>query len=166
MNADTQASQPAADSLESLCKQARVLATGLPGALTRLTVMAGQNRVDMEWQADSLAGPAAASSPTAGGNGTAAPGTDAEVAPETGHAVVAPLVGTFYRSPEPDAAPFVTEGDLVEAGQQVAIVEAMKIMNSIQADQAGRVAKIMAAEGEMVEYGQQLMILEPADAES
>jgi acetyl-CoA carboxylase biotin carboxyl carrier protein len=167
MNADTQAPQPAADSLESLCKQARVLATGLPGALTRLTVMAGQNRVEMEWRADSLAGPAAAGSPAAGdGNGTAALSTGTEVTPETGHAVVAPLVGTFYRSPEPDAAPFVTEGDLIEAGQQVAIVEAMKIMNSIQADQAGRVAKILAADGDMVEYGQQLMILEPADAES
>jgi acetyl-CoA carboxylase biotin carboxyl carrier protein len=165
MNADTQAPQPAEDSLESLCKHARVLAAGLPGALTRLTVVVGQNRVEMEWRADFLTGSAAASSP-AGGNGTAALSEDTEVTPETGHAVVAPLVGSFYRSPEPDAAPFVTEGDLVEAGQQVAIVEAMKIMNSVQADQAGRVAKILAADGEMVEYGQQLMILEPADAES
>jgi acetyl-CoA carboxylase biotin carboxyl carrier protein len=163
MNADTQAPQLAEDSLEALCQQARVLATGLPGTLTRLTVMAGQNRVDMEWHT----GPAAnGSPPAAAGTATTTVAADAEVAPETGYAVVAPLVGTFYRAPEPDAAPFVTEGDLVEAGQQVAIVEAMKIMNSVQAEQAGRVTKVLVAEGDMVEYGQQLMILEPADAGS
>ncbi len=163
MNVDTQASPPAEDSLESLCKQARVLATGLPGALTRLTVMAGQNRVEMEWQPGSLT----LGSPPAG-NGTAAATLtgDTDVTPEAGHAIVAPLVGTFYRASEPDAAAFVTEGDLVEPGQQVAIVEAMKIMNAVQADQAGRVVKILAADREMVEYGQQLMILEPADAGS
>lgn len=163
MNADTQAPQLAEESLEALCQQARVLATGLPGTLTRLTVMAGQNRVDMEWQA----APAANGSPPAAAGAAATTLTAApEAAPETGYAVVAPLVGTFYRSPEPDAAPFVAEGDLVEAGQQVAIVEAMKIMNSVQAEQAGRMVKILATEGEMVEYGQQLMILEPADAGS
>lgn len=163
MNADTQAPPLTEDSLEALCQQARVLATGLPGTLTRLTVMAGQNRVDMEWQATQ----------TANGSATAAaaPATttltaDPEVTPETGYAVAAPLVGTFYRSPEPDAAPFVTEGDLVEAGQQVAIVEAMKIMNSVQTEQAGRVAKILATEGDMVEFAQPLMILEPTDAGS
>ena len=161
MNADTQAAQLAEESLEALCQQARVLATGLPGTLTRLTVMAGQNRVEMEWQT----GPAANGSSPAGAAATAVT-ADPEVTPETGYAVLAPLVGTFYRSPEPDAAPFVTEGDLVDAGQQVAIVEAMKIMNSVQAEQGGRVTKILAAEGDMVEYGQQLIILEPADAGS
>src|SRR5437016_11717054 len=101
MNADTQVLPPAEDSLESLCKQARVLATGLPGALTRLTVMAGQNRVEMEWQPGSLA---AASSPPAG-DGTATDLTgDADLTPEAGPAIVAPLVGTFYRASEPDAA--------------------------------------------------------------
>ncbi len=164
MNADTQVLPPAEDSLESLCKQARVLATGLPGALTRLTVMAGQNRVEVEWQPGSLA--AVGSPPAGDGTATATLTGDADLTPEAGPAIVAPLVGTFYRSSEPDAAPFVTEGDLVEPGQQVAIVEAMKIMNAVQADQAGRVAKILAADGEMVEYEQQLMILEPADAES
>lgn len=162
MNADTQAPQSAEHSLESLCKQARVLATGLPGALTRLTVMAGQNRVDMEWQPGSVpVGP-----PPVGGTLAGAVAAEADLPPETGHAVVAPLVGTFYRSPEPDAPAFVTEGDVVDAGQQVGIVEAMKIMNAVHADQAGRVAKILAADGDMVEFGQQLMILEPADTPS
>jgi acetyl-CoA carboxylase biotin carboxyl carrier protein len=116
----------------------------------------------MEWQPGSLA-----AGPSPAGNGAAVTVTaDADAAPETGHAVVAPLVGTFYRSSDPDSPPFVAEGDIVEAGQQVGIVEAMKIMNSVQADQGGRVAKILVADGEMVEYGQKLIILESADAEA
>lgn len=74
-----------------------------------------------------------------------------------GTAVTAPLVGTFYRSASPDAAPFVAPGDRVEAGQQVAIVEAMKLLNSIEAPVAGTVGEILAADGEMVEFGQVLL---------
>jgi acetyl-CoA carboxylase biotin carboxyl carrier protein len=162
MTAKTTTPQPGEQTLESLCKQARLLATGLPGALTRLTVMAGENRVDMEWL------PGAAPAGLVVANGTAAPAA-ANGEPGTeevpGHAIVAPLVGTFYGSPEPDAPPFVSEGDIVEAGQQVGIVEAMKIMNAVQADQGGRVVKILASAGDMVEYGQPLMILAAPDAE-
>jgi acetyl-CoA carboxylase biotin carboxyl carrier protein len=158
MNTETQAPQATEQSLQSLCQQAHVLATGLPGALTRLTVMAGPNRVEVEWQATSQA--------AGGGTATTVLVAEPEATAVSDNAVVAPLVGTFYRSPEPDAAPFVAEGDLVEAGQQVAIVEAMKIMNAVQTDQAGRVAKILAKDGDMVEFGQQLMIIESADAES
>jgi acetyl-CoA carboxylase biotin carboxyl carrier protein len=166
MSVDTQAPQPAghpleAHSLEALCQQAKVLAAGLPGTLTRLAVTVGENRVEVEWQPVTVV---AGVAPAANGAAPAATIEDAE--PETGPAVVAPLVGTFYRASGPDAAPFVSEGDLVEAGQQVGIVEAMKIMNAVQADQAGRVAKILVADGDMVEYGQPLMILESADAES
>ena len=165
MKADNQAPQPAEDSLESLCKQARVLATGLPGVLTRLTVMVGQNRVEVEWQPTAMsAGPLPVGAPAVNGGALAA--SAADEAPEDGHAIVAPLVGTCYLAPNPDDPPFVTEGDLVEAGQQVAIVEAMKIMNALQAEQAGRVAKILVGNGEMVEYGQRLMIIQAPDAES
>jgi acetyl-CoA carboxylase biotin carboxyl carrier protein len=160
MTAETTTSQPAEQTLESLCKQARLLATGLPGALTRLTVMAGENRVDMEWV------PGAAPAGLALANGVAAATLEPGAEEESGHAVVAPLVGTFYRSPEPDAAPFISEGDIIEAGQQVGIVEAMKIMNAVQADQGGRVAKILASDGDMVEYGQPLIILAAPDAEA
>lgn len=158
MSTETQAPQAAEQSLEALCQQARVLATALPGALTRLTVMAGQNRVEVEWQATA---PAA-------GNGVAATllATEPEVTPTAENAVVAPLVGTFYRGGEPDAPPFVSEGDVVEVGQQIAIVEAMKIMNSVLADRAGRVAKVLAKDGDMVEFGQPLMIIDSADAGS
>jgi acetyl-CoA carboxylase biotin carboxyl carrier protein len=162
MTAKTTTAQPAEQTLESLCKQARLLATGLPGALTRLTVMAGENRVDMEW----LPGAAPAGVAVANGSAaTAAVNGDASAEEVPGHAIVAPLVGTFYRSPEPDAPPFVSEGDIVEAGQQVGIVEAMKIMNSVQADQGGKVVKILASAGDMVEYGQPLIILAAPDAE-
>jgi acetyl-CoA carboxylase biotin carboxyl carrier protein len=160
MTAETTTSQPAEQTLESLCKQARLLATGLPGALTRLTVMAGENRVDMEWV------PGAAPAGLALANGAEAATLEPGAEEESGHAVVAPLVGTFYRSPEPDAAPFISEGDIIEAGQQVGIVEAMKIMNAVQADQGGRVAKILASDGDMVEYGQPLIILAAPDAEA
>ena len=76
-------------------------------------------------------------------------------------AVVAPLVGTFYRSPQPGAKAFVEEGDVVDKGATVCIVEAMKIMNQVSADQGGRVAEILAKDGDWVEYQQVLMYLEP-----
>ncbi len=74
------------------------------------------------------------------------------------------LVGTFYRQGEPGAPPFVEVGDVVEEGQDVAIIEAMKVMNHIQADRAGRVAEILVENGEMVEFEQRLIILEPLDS--
>jgi len=73
----------------------------------------------------------------------------------------APMVGTFYRAPAPDADPFVREGDLVEEGQALCIIEAMKLMNEIEAKVAGRVAKILVDNGQPVEYGQPLFLIEP-----
>ena len=79
------------------------------------------------------------------------------------HSVIAPLVGTFYRASQPGAKPFVEEGDVVDEGQTVGIVEAMKLMNQVKADQAGRVAEIVATDGEWVEFEQVLMYLEPVE---
>ncbi|OXM62285.1 acetyl-CoA carboxylase biotin carboxyl carrier protein subunit [Amycolatopsis sp. KNN50.9b] len=73
------------------------------------------------------------------------------------------LVGTFYRAPEPAAKAFVEVGDFVEAGQQVGIVEAMKLMNPVCAGAAGRVVEILAGDAESVEYDQPLMVLEPGE---
>ncbi|HPT82949.1 MAG TPA: acetyl-CoA carboxylase biotin carboxyl carrier protein [Limnochordia bacterium] len=78
-------------------------------------------------------------------------------------AVRAPMVGTFYRSPGPDAPPFVREGDVVVPGQVVCIIEAMKMMNEIETEVGGVVRRILAKDGEPVEYGQMLMLIEPRD---
>lgn len=75
--------------------------------------------------------------------------------------IKSPLVGTFYRAPAPGTEPFVQEGDIVEPGQVVGIVEAMKVMNEIEADRRGKVVKILVNDAEPVEYGQDLMLLSP-----
>jgi acetyl-CoA carboxylase biotin carboxyl carrier protein len=74
--------------------------------------------------------------------------------------ITAPMVGTFYRAPKPDAPPFIAEGDLVEPGQAVCIIEAMKLFNEIQSEVRGRVAKIMVENASPVEYGQLLMLVD------
>ena len=75
--------------------------------------------------------------------------------------VEAPMVGTFYRAPSPDAPPFVREGDRVKKGQVVCIIEAMKLMNEIESKVAGRVVKVLVENTQPVEYGQPLFLLEP-----
>ncbi|MBV9025428.1 MAG: acetyl-CoA carboxylase biotin carboxyl carrier protein [Streptomycetaceae bacterium] len=78
--------------------------------------------------------------------------------------ITAPMVGAFYHAPEPGATPFVQEGDLVEKGQHIGIVEAMKLMNPIQAEQPGRVVEVLVGDGHPVEYDQPLIALEPLDS--
>jgi acetyl-CoA carboxylase biotin carboxyl carrier protein len=75
------------------------------------------------------------------------------------HEVKSPIVGTFYESPSPGAPPFVKVGDQVEVGQVLCIVEAMKLMNEIEADVAGEIVKRIAASGQPVEYGQPLFAI-------
>ena len=75
--------------------------------------------------------------------------------------VVAPMVGTFYRASAPDAAPYVSEGDVIEEGQALCIIEAMKLMNEIEAKVAGRIAKVLVENGQPVEYGQPLFLVAP-----
>lgn len=76
--------------------------------------------------------------------------------------VKAPIVGTFYRAPSPEAEPFVKEGDLVKKGQVLCIIEAMKLMNEIESEVSGVVRKILVSNGEPIEYGQVLFLIEPA----
>ena len=76
--------------------------------------------------------------------------------------IESPMVGTFYRASAPNAAPYVSEGDRVKEGQIVCIIEAMKLMNEIEAKVAGRVSKILVENGQPVEYGQALFLIEPA----
>ncbi|MGE5552787.1 MAG: acetyl-CoA carboxylase biotin carboxyl carrier protein [Betaproteobacteria bacterium] len=79
---------------------------------------------------------------------------------ENQFAVCAPMVGTFYRAPAPDAEPFVKEGDIVEVGQPLCIIEAMKLMNEIEAEVRGRVERVLVENAQPVEYGQPLFIIE------
>ena len=86
------------------------------------------------------------------------------VAPESvepGLAIRSPMVGTFYRAPNPDAEPYVEIGSVVEKGAVVCIIEAMKMMNEIQAEQRGRVTRVLVENAEPVEYEQPLFVLEP-----
>jgi len=81
-------------------------------------------------------------------------------APPSGHAVKSPMVGTFYRSASPGAKTFVEIGSVVKEGQTICIIEAMKILNEIEADKAGTVTKILCENGQAVEYGQPLFIID------
>ncbi len=95
----------------------------------------------------------------------AAPSAVAAAVPGAAEAHVltieAPMVGTFYRAPSPDAQPFVRDGDRVKKGQVVCIIEAMKLMNEIESKVAGRVVKVLVENSQPVEYGQPLFLLEP-----
>jgi len=76
------------------------------------------------------------------------------------HVITAPMVGTFYASPSPGAKAFVEIGDEIKVGQVLCIIEAMKMMNQIEADKAGRIASVMARNGDPVEFGQPLFVVE------
>jgi acetyl-CoA carboxylase biotin carboxyl carrier protein len=98
----------------------------------------------------------------------AAPPSSAPAA--TGHAaredhtvaVVAPLTGVYYSTPSPSSPPFVSIGDMIHAGQIIALIEAMKVFNEIQSEVSGRVVKILATNGNVVQKGEALMRLDPA----
>jgi acetyl-CoA carboxylase biotin carboxyl carrier protein len=83
----------------------------------------------------------------------------APVAP-AGHTVKSPMVGTFYRASSPGAKPFVEVGDTIKEGETICIVEAMKILNEIEADKSGTVTQILVENGQAVEYGQPLYVIE------
>ncbi len=125
--------------------------------ITELEVEAGHLRVAIRKAPRAGTAPAAPPAP--------APAAPAPVPPEPPAAswvpVTAPMVGTFYRAPGPDQPPFVQEGDRVEAGQTLCIIEAMKMFNEIQAEVSGRVVRVLAENGAPVEYGQPLFLIDP-----
>ena len=89
----------------------------------------------------------------------AAPEVAAEPA-ESGHVVTSPMVGTLYRASSPGAKPLVEVGSVVQAGDPICIIEAMKIMNEIEADHAGTITKVLVENGQPVEFGQPLFVIE------
>ncbi len=92
----------------------------------------------------------------------AAPARPATPSAPKYHEIKSPIVGTFYRAPAPDAAPFVQIGTEVQPGSVLCIVEAMKLMNEIESDVAGKIVRILVENGQPVEYDQSLFLLEPA----
>lgn len=91
----------------------------------------------------------------------ASPASEPARAEESLHIVRSPIVGTYYESPSPGSPPFVKPGDAVEAGQVLCIVEAMKLMNEIEADVGGEIVKCMVKNGQPIEYGQELFAIRP-----
>ena len=126
----------------------------VPAPPKRLRVDAAGVVIELEWPEPDERSEPAPLAPAAVPTGPAGSGPDGR------YHVRAPSVGTFYRGPEPKARAFVSEGDLVEPGQQLAIVEAMKLMLPVQADRAGRVVEVLKPDGEPVEYGEPLFALE------
>jgi acetyl-CoA carboxylase biotin carboxyl carrier protein len=111
-----------------------------------------------------VAAPAAATAAPlpAGPAPVAAPASAPAAAPvpaAEGHVVKSPMVGTFYRAPSPDAKPFVDVGGAVKEGETICVIEAMKLMNEIEADASGTIKAILVENGQPVEYGQALFII-------
>ena len=135
-----------------------------------LTLRRGGGGYDLAIPPMSMAAPAPAPMLTGSSAPAPAPRAAAEAAPAPppaapepdAHVVTSPFVGTFYRSPTPDSDPYVTEGQRVEKGQVLCIVEAMKLMNEIEADKAGVIAGVLVQNGQPVEFGQALFRIEPA----
>jgi acetyl-CoA carboxylase biotin carboxyl carrier protein len=139
--------------MDALCHSVAEVLRVTPSAPTRLHVQVGGAMVVIEWSESG----AVAATPTQ-------PET---VLVQPSHYVVSsPLVGAFYRAPESGADPFVEVGDVVAAGDQVAIIEAMKLMNPVHTNQAGRLVQTPVDNGESVEYGQPLLVFEPVAAEA
>jgi acetyl-CoA carboxylase biotin carboxyl carrier protein len=108
--------------------------------------------------APEIATPSAASVPSSASvtSGAAPPVAEAGL-----HTVRSPIVGTFYECPSPGSPPFAKPGDVVEVGQVLCIVEAMKLMNEIEADVAGEIVKKLVGNGQPIEYGQELFVIRP-----
>jgi acetyl-CoA carboxylase biotin carboxyl carrier protein len=102
----------------------------------------------------------AAAAPALQAAAAAAPAAQPVQAEPAGHAVKSPMVGTFYRAASPGAKPFVEVGSQVKEGQTICIIEAMKILNEIEADKSGTVTQVLCENGQAVEYGQPLLMIE------
>lgn len=159
------------ESMLELRQELAELAHTLPGDLRRLRVRGGDREIEVEWvdQASVLEqGVAQRSTRPAETTGRLAPASppvpDTPPVPDEQFTPVrAPLVGCYYAAPSPGAEPFVQVGDTVDAGTTVAIIEAMKLMNTIVAGESGVVAEVLVSNGESVEYDQVLLHLRPAE---
>ena len=164
---DSASAQPSPEvTLADLRQEVRHLIADVGRPIRRVSLRAGDSVIEVEWENDG-GGAGTGATDAAPAGVVPAPrevqGPVVEAASHDQHRIVAPLVGTFYGAPSPGAEPFVSVGDVVQPGQQVAIIEAMKLMNSVAADRGGRVVSVEVKDGEMVEFGQALVVLEPVD---
>jgi acetyl-CoA carboxylase biotin carboxyl carrier protein len=162
----TENAGPDKELIRSVWEEARDLVKRLEGTtVQKFKVEAGEYKIEIERGAPALvaAPPAAPAAPGAPAAPMPPAADDGAAVLDTRHAIVAPLVGTFYRAQQPGAPPFVEEGDVVDEGQTVGIVEAMKLMNEVKADRSGTVAEFVATDGDWVEFEQPLVYLEPAE---
>ncbi len=132
--------------------------------LSRIKITKENFSIELEKATNLVAAPAAAAvaaAPAQASAPAAAPTAQAPAPAEiTGDAILSPMVGTFYASPSPDSPPFVKVGDVIKKGQVVAILEAMKIMNELEADFDCKILEVLATNGQAVEYDMPLFIVE------
>ena len=127
--------------------------------ITKLKLKSDDFEIEIEAQKETVAAPSAAApiAPVTAAN-TAVP---TEAAPElSGNVVKSPIIGTFYASPSPDKAPYVSVGQTVQKGDVLFIVESMKLMNEIKSEYSGKVAQILVQNGDSVDYNQPIMVIE------
>lgn len=128
--------------------------------LTEIEVEHDDNRIRVRRDPAPLAGAAASGSVAPAQAGSVPQSATSAAEDDDGDYVTSPFVGTFYRSPSPDGDPFVDVGDSIALGQVLCIVEAMKLMNEIEAEVAGTIVEILAENGKPVEYGDRLFRIE------
>jgi acetyl-CoA carboxylase biotin carboxyl carrier protein len=126
--------------------------------LTEISLEDGEQAITLRKDVMVAAAPVTVSTPTASTQVSGAPAQTE--APKKGTPITSPMVGTFYKSPSPDAEPFVSVGSTIKAGDVVCIVEAMKMMNEIEAEVSGKIVEICVEDGQPVEFGQVLMYVE------
>jgi acetyl-CoA carboxylase biotin carboxyl carrier protein len=156
---------PNTDSLlQEVCRSVTTLLAAVPTRPRRVSVRAGMIVVELEWPEASAGGDGHSAPPSAAlSSATVAAlvtGSDPVIGEDDGLFFIrAPTVGTFYRAPEPGARPFASEGDIVQPGQQIGILEAMKMMLPVEANRAGRVAEFLVEAGTPVEFDTPLITL-------
>jgi acetyl-CoA carboxylase biotin carboxyl carrier protein len=148
--------------LAEVCQHAARLLSGMDAQPRSLRVQVGDVSVDIEWPEPQPNGaqPRPLDAATAE---VAIAGPDAAGRDARRPVLTAQAVGVFYRCPEPGADPFIREGDVVTTGQQIAIIEAMKLMLPVEAERAGRIVEVLKGDGEPVEYGEPLFALAEAE---
>ncbi|MNV67281.1 Biotin carboxyl carrier protein of acetyl-CoA carboxylase [compost metagenome] len=141
--------------LIDLVSESNVSELEITEAEGKVRIVKSEGKVVQQYVAAPVAAPVAAAP-------AAAPAAEvpAPAAAEAGHIVKSPMVGTFYRSSSPGAKPFVEVGSEVKEGETICIIEAMKILNEIEADKSGKITRILGENGQAVEYGQPLFVIE------